>query len=90
MARFLDATGLSYLWKKISLNDYPNNETLSAVIDAIDATKADKDEVVLSSEKGVKNGVAPLNTVNKIEAAYLPNYTDVGYVPSDDAAGLTT
>lgn len=33
--KFLDAEGLKYLWKKISLEDYPNNATLLAVLEAI-------------------------------------------------------
>ena len=43
--KFLDLEGLKTLWNQISLQDYPNNETLIAVINAIDATKADKDYV---------------------------------------------
>ena len=42
--KILDEQGLQYLWKQISLEDYPNNETLIAVLNAIDETKADKDE----------------------------------------------
>lgn len=42
MSHFLDAAGLSFLWKKLSLQDYPNNETLVAVINAIDQNKANK------------------------------------------------
>ena len=42
MHHFLDATGLTYLWKKVSMEDYPNNETLIAILNAIDETKADK------------------------------------------------
>ena len=40
--KFLDQEGLTYLWKKLSLQDYPNNDTLVAVINAIDENKADK------------------------------------------------
>lgn len=40
--KFLDEQGLSYLWKKLSLQDYPNNDTLVAIINAIDENKADK------------------------------------------------
>lgn len=40
--KFLDQTGVEYLWSKLSLEDYPNNETLITVLNAIDATKADK------------------------------------------------
>lgn len=38
--------GVQALWKQIDLKDYPNNETLMAVIDAIDKTKANKDEII--------------------------------------------
>lgn len=40
--KFLDKDGLQYLWKLLSLEDYPNNETLVAILNAIDETKADK------------------------------------------------
>ena len=45
MNKFLDAAGVQYLWKLLSLKDYPNNETLMAVIQAIDDTKADKKDL---------------------------------------------
>jgi hypothetical protein len=34
--KFLDAEGVKHLWSKISMEDYPNNETLIAVLNAID------------------------------------------------------
>lgn len=40
--KFLDQTGVEYLWSKLSLEDYPNNETLITVLNAIDVTKLDK------------------------------------------------
>lgn len=43
--KVLDAKGVEYLWSKISMQDYPNNETLISVIEAIDETKADKTEI---------------------------------------------
>ena len=43
--KYLDAEGLQYLWSKLSLEDYPNNELLIAVINAIDEGKADKTEI---------------------------------------------
>lgn len=43
--KFLDQEGLSFLWEKLSLQDYPNNDTLVAIIDAIDKNKADKSEI---------------------------------------------
>lgn len=42
MAKYLDEKGLQHLWSKISMEDYPNNETLIAVLNAIDQTKLDK------------------------------------------------
>lgn len=43
--KFLDIEGLKFLWSKINMQDYPNNETLIAIINAIDETKADKEIV---------------------------------------------
>jgi hypothetical protein len=43
--KYLDYEGLQYLWSKISMEDYPNNETLIAILNAIDETKADREEI---------------------------------------------
>ena len=43
--KYLDQEGVKFLWSKISMEDYPNNETLIAVLNAIDETKADKDKI---------------------------------------------
>ena len=43
--KVLTEEGLRVLWNQISLDDYPNNDLLIAVLDGIDATKADKAEV---------------------------------------------
>ena len=43
--KYLDEKGIQHLWGKLSLEDYPNNETLIAVLNAIDETKADKDTI---------------------------------------------
>lgn len=40
--KFLDQKGIEYLWSKINMQDYPNNDTLVAVLNAIDETKQDK------------------------------------------------
>lgn len=40
--KFLDQEGIKFLWSKVSMEDYPNNDTLIAVLNAIDQTKADK------------------------------------------------
>ena len=39
---FLDKAGLTYFWKKIKAEDYSTNQTLTAVINAVDETKQDK------------------------------------------------
>ena len=44
--KYLDYEGLRLLWSKISMEDYPNNETLIAILNVIDETKADKDNVL--------------------------------------------
>lgn len=43
--KFLDSEGIQYLWSKVAMEDYPNNDTLIAVLNAIDETKADKDTI---------------------------------------------
>ena len=43
--KYLDQEGVKFLWSKISMEDYPNNETLIAVLNAIDKTKADKEQL---------------------------------------------
>lgn len=47
--KFLDQAGVQYLWSKLSLEDYPNNQDLIAIINAIDETKADKEYVLTVS-----------------------------------------
>lgn len=42
--KFLDYEGVKYLWSKVNMQDYPNNETLINVINAIDETKVDVEE----------------------------------------------
>lgn len=40
--KVLTEEGLKILWNQINLKDYPNNEMLIAVLNAVDETKADK------------------------------------------------
>lgn len=40
--KFLDTEGVKTLYSFLSLQDYPNNETLIAVLAAIDESKANK------------------------------------------------
>jgi hypothetical protein len=77
--KFLDQKGIEYLWSKISMEDYPNNETLIAVLTAIDETKADKETLntripaASASDNGkflrVVNGVAAWTKVPNAEEA---------------------
>lgn len=64
--KFLDQAGVEYLWSKIDMQDYPNNETLIAVINAIDENKANKDEIPslegYATENYVENLYQKLNS----------------------------
>ena len=66
MSGFLDAKGVQHLWSKINMNDYPNNELLMGVIEAIDETKADKSEIPsldgYATENYVENLYQKLNS----------------------------
>ena len=50
MPKFLDEQGVSFLWSQLSLQDYPNNQELAAVIEAIDETKMDKENIISIEE----------------------------------------
>ena len=51
--KFLDLDGVKTLWNQVNLNDYPNNETLIAILNAIDETKADKNNVLAVSNGAI-------------------------------------
>ena len=68
--KFLDYEGVKHLWSKINMQDYPNNETLMAVINAIDETKADKTDIV-QSDWNQNDNTAPDYVKNR------PFYEDV-------------
>ena len=77
MNKFIDINGVKTLWQQISLGDYPNNETLIAVISAIDETKADKvqlDDYLTKKDyiAGESGGSIDLSSfLTKIEAQEL-------------------
>lgn len=48
--KFLDAEGVKVLYDLLSLQDYPNNDILMAVISAIDETKLDKSVLTRTNE----------------------------------------
>lgn len=47
--KFLDIEGVKVLYQLLSLQDYPNNEILAAVVDAIDSTKLDKNKIFIGT-----------------------------------------
>ena len=60
--KFLDVEGVKVLWDQVNLKDYPNNETLIAVLNAIDETKADKSYVTEQTtelKNELLNGAGP-------------------------------
>lgn len=63
--KFLDQEGLSYLWKKLSLQDYPNNDTLVAIINAIDENKLDKSTAIAILENAVAGQVPIVKSVDE-------------------------
>lgn len=67
--KYLDAEGIKYLWSKINMQDYPNNETLMAVINAIDETKADKEYIDERVASLVDSAPDILNTLNELATA---------------------
>lgn len=82
MGNFLDAKGLQYLWSKVNMQDYPNNETLMAVINAIDETKLDKS--IFEQYVGTEvSSVEPAN--NDIPRVYID-----GDIPTTKTEVLAT
>lgn len=71
--KFLDYEGVKYLWSKINMNDYPNNETLMDVIEAIDETKVDKID-----DKGLSTNDFTNEYKEKLDG--LENYATKSYV----------
>lgn len=47
--KVLDAAGVKALYDLLSLQDYPNNDVLMAVINAIDTTKLDKNRIFIGT-----------------------------------------
>ena len=47
--KVLDANGVKALFDLLSLQDYPNNDVLMAVINAIDATKLDRNKMFVGT-----------------------------------------
>lgn len=77
--KFLDWDGVKYLWSKINMRDYPNNETLIAVINAIDETKADKSEIpsTLPANGGNADSLGGIAASSYLQKTEAPGYDDI-------------
>ena len=88
MKKFLDISGLQHLWRQLSLKDYPNNEMLVAVINAIDEEKANKIDLndyllikdYVAGETGGEIVLDNFLTKNEAASMYAPkNILEVVY-----------
>lgn len=68
MAKYLDSTGLTYLWQKIK-NAFATKSELETVDDKFA-------NYVQTSKLGVANGVATLDSTGVVPASQLPSYVD--------------
>lgn len=73
MIKTLDASGVKILYDLLSLQDYPNNEVLAAVINAIDQTKMDKSAIFV----GTQSEYDTANTAGEIPVGAVVILTDI-------------
>lgn len=73
--KVLDAEGVKVLFDLLSLQDYPNNDVLMAVINAIDETKLDKNKIFI----GTKEEYNDAFRANKISVGTIIVLTDMEY-----------
>lgn len=79
--KFLDYEGIKYLWSKINMQDYPNNSTLINVINAIDETKANKDDLNKYLDTTGDSMLGPLGLTQNINYGQnLPMEANVGEI----------
>ena len=62
--KFLDENGVQYLWKQVSLEDYPNNETLIATSTAL----TNLTEIEIGFQEGKTRSNATYNYIKVINA----------------------
>lgn len=94
--KFLDEEGLKLLWSKVNMGDYPNNETLIAILNAIDTTKQDSltgtnGQVVGFDENG--NAIAIDLNLSNTQSAFIVHayeYTDGAQHPTIQCPYLAT
>lgn len=63
--KFLDEQGVAFLYKKLSLQDYPNNDTLITVINAIDEGKMDKTTAIPLIEQATAGQVPIVKSIDE-------------------------
>lgn len=92
--KFLDSDGLTYFCKKFQ--DYPSNEILGAVINAIDNTKVDKVEGkdlstndYTNEDKGKLNSSITFNEQILTESQQAQARTNIGAADKQDVERLT-
>lgn len=71
--KVLDANGVKALFDLLSLQDYPNNDVLMAVINAIDATKLDKNKIFIGTKEEYNNAFR----ANQISTGTIVVLTDM-------------
>lgn len=81
LKKFLDATGVSYLWQKIS-EEFINGEELTAVVNAIDESKEDVDNKVSTVDEAATDITYPSTLAIK---TYVDNFNFESEVYVGDA-----
>lgn len=71
--KVLDENGVKILFDLLSLQDYPNNDVLMAVINAIDATKLDKNNIFIGTKDEYDNAFR----ANKVPVGAIVVLTDI-------------
>ena len=73
ITRVLDENGVRTLFNLLSLQDYPNNDVLMAVINAIDNTKMDKNQIFIGTKDEYDNAFR----ANKVPVGAIVVLTDM-------------
>lgn len=71
--KVLTEDGIKVLFNLLSLQDYPNNDVLAAVINAIDATKLDKNNIFIGTKDEYDNAFR----ANKVPVGAIVVLTDI-------------
>ena len=85
--KFLDQEGVQYLWSKVAMEDYPNNDTLIAVLNAIDETKADKDTIPDAYKEYAETTYAKIANL-PTKTSQLEN--DSNFISENDVEAMVT